>query len=199
MTGVLRLTFQCIDIYSHRCIIRHNNNGRYQIFVGCLHLELGPALAVRIFDIAEPRGEPAASPSGLTLKLHDLFYYYSNDPKSPTYLTNQEYRYHLASSYEHLAPSYKTGFSGNTATFMINDVLALCLLAIFILPSGALSGAVADPLVSQINWLPKFWPSTHFVDLQKRTTARSGINYNPNGSAFVWLQQDEYSGKTFFE
>ena len=81
---------------------------------------------------------------------------------------------------------------------MINDLLLLCFLAIITLPSRALSGAVADPLASQINWLPRFWPSTHFVDLQKRTTP-SGISYNPNGSAFVWLQQDEYSGKTFFE
>ena len=82
---------------------------------------------------------------------------------------------------------------------MINDVLPLCLLAIIILPSRALSGAVADPLASQINWLPRFWPSTHLVDLDKRAASRSGINYNPNGSAFVWLQQDEYAGKTFFE
>jgi hypothetical protein len=81
---------------------------------------------------------------------------------------------------------------------MKNDVLPLCLLATIILPSGALSGAVADPLASQVNRLSRFWPSTHFADLQKRT-ARSSINFNPNGSAFVWLQQDEYSGKTFFE
>jgi hypothetical protein len=81
---------------------------------------------------------------------------------------------------------------------MKNDVLPLCLLAIIILPSGALSSAVADPLPSQINRLSRFWPSTHFANLQKRTT-RSSINFNSNGSAFVWLQQDEYSGKTFFD
>jgi hypothetical protein len=27
----------------------------------------------------------------------------------------------------------------------------------------------------------------------------TGINYNPNGSPFLWLPQDEYSGKTFFD
>ncbi|KAF9015225.1 glycoside hydrolase family 16 protein [Cyathus striatus] len=30
-------------------------------------------------------------------------------------------------------------------------------------------------------------------------TKRSNININPNGSTFLWLPQDEYSGKTFFE
>ena len=83
---------------------------------------------------------------------------------------------------------------------MINNALPLCLLLIItILPSRALPGldAAVDPVVSQIGFLPKFWPSTH-NGLQKRTTP-SGINYNPNGSAFVWLQQDEYSGEKFFE
>jgi len=28
---------------------------------------------------------------------------------------------------------------------------------------------------------------------------RSSINYNPDGTPFLWLPQDEYSGKTFFE
>lgn len=150
--------------------------------------------AVSIFDIAEPRGGPAAS-------LRRNFTTFSITPtlQEPYILHEPGISIPPRLILRTPCPSYKTGFSGNTATFMINDVLALCLLAIFILPSGALSGAVADPLVSQINRLPKFWPSTHFVDLQKGTTARSGINYNPNGSAFVWLQQDEYSGKTFFE
>src|SRR6266545_7313410 len=28
---------------------------------------------------------------------------------------------------------------------------------------------------------------------------RGSINYNPDGSPFLWLPQDEYSGRTFFE
>jgi hypothetical protein len=28
---------------------------------------------------------------------------------------------------------------------------------------------------------------------------RAGINTNPNGSTFLWLSQDVYAGKTFFE
>lgn len=28
---------------------------------------------------------------------------------------------------------------------------------------------------------------------------RSNLNTNPDGSTFLWLPQDEYSGKTFFE
>ena len=27
----------------------------------------------------------------------------------------------------------------------------------------------------------------------------NNFNVNPNGSTFLWLPQDEYSGKTFFE
>lgn len=36
------------------------------------------------------------------------------------------------------------------------------------------------------------------LDLAGRD-ANTGINFNPNGSAFLWLPSDEYSGSTFFE
>jgi hypothetical protein len=40
--------------------------------------------------------------------------------------------------------------------------------------------------------------SNEVPDLAKRD-ANTGINFNPNGSAFLWLPSDEYSGSTFFE
>ena len=33
----------------------------------------------------------------------------------------------------------------------------------------------------------------------RRLEKRSSVNYNPDGSPFLWLPQDEYSGRTFFE
>jgi len=35
--------------------------------------------------------------------------------------------------------------------------------------------------------------------VQRRSTPSSGINFNPNGSAFLWLPEDNYSGETFFD
>ncbi|KIK06982.1 glycoside hydrolase family 16 protein [Laccaria amethystina LaAM-08-1] len=56
--------------------------------------------------------------------------------------------------------------------------------------------AVAVPQAS--SWLPSLsehlWPSRN-LDLASGNT----INYNPNGSSFLWLPQDSYSGKTFFD
>lgn len=40
----------------------------------------------------------------------------------------------------------------------------------------------------------KTWPS-RTISLK----SRSNLNTNPNGSTFLWLPQDEYSGKTFYE
>jgi len=36
-------------------------------------------------------------------------------------------------------------------------------------------------------------------NLLRRSDPSSGINYNPNGSAFLWLPQDTYAGETFFD
>lgn len=43
--------------------------------------------------------------------------------------------------------------------------------------------------------LPRYFRRTN----DNSNTATSGINYNPDGTPFLWLPQDEYSGKTFFE
>lgn len=32
-----------------------------------------------------------------------------------------------------------------------------------------------------------------------RATSGNGINYNPDGSPFLWLPDDVYAGKNFFE
>jgi len=43
--------------------------------------------------------------------------------------------------------------------------------------------------------------SSSYHQLDKRTDLNqlTGINLNPNGTPFLWLPDDEYSGKTFFE
>ncbi|KAF4615089.1 hypothetical protein D9613_003286 [Agrocybe pediades] len=37
------------------------------------------------------------------------------------------------------------------------------------------------------------------TSIEKRAQTLSGVNYNPNGTAFLWLPDVEYSGKTFFD
>ena len=49
---------------------------------------------------------------------------------------------------------------------------------------------------------PLFSSSTPLQALEKRALnlqLESGVNYNPNGTMFLWLPEDEYAGKTFFE
>lgn len=46
--------------------------------------------------------------------------------------------------------------------------------------------------------LPDTW-ANKFESLSTALQKRGSINSNPNGSQFIWLPQDEYSGKTFFE
>jgi len=36
-------------------------------------------------------------------------------------------------------------------------------------------------------------------NIHRRSDTSSGRNYNPNGSAFLWLPQDTYAGETFFK
>lgn len=45
----------------------------------------------------------------------------------------------------------------------------------------------------------RFFPSFSSESVQRRSTPSSGINFNPNGSAFLWLPEDTYAGETFFE
>jgi len=48
-----------------------------------------------------------------------------------------------------------------------------------------------------INALPILSTALRYrrTDLNQLT----GVNLNPNGSAFLWLPEDNYSGQTFFE
>ncbi len=43
------------------------------------------------------------------------------------------------------------------------------------------------------------WPWALRRAQQLDSDTNTGINFNPNGSAFLWLPSDEYSGSTFFE
>jgi len=47
------------------------------------------------------------------------------------------------------------------------------------------------------SWLRPIPSSSTTFD--RRSNNLNGLNYNPNGSAFLWLPDVEYSGKTFFE
>ncbi|KJA15955.1 glycoside hydrolase family 16 protein [Hypholoma sublateritium FD-334 SS-4] len=76
---------------------------------------------------------------------------------------------------------------------MWHNRLSLSLLALKIIPCEALPdllnrAALASP------WL---WASRRSHQLDSATN--TGINFNPNGSAFLWLPSDEYSGSTFFD
>lgn len=73
----------------------------------------------------------------------------------------------------------------------------LFALLTFSLSSAALSSAALPnshktrfKLSSLRNTFPWSNPSKRSGD---------GINLNPNGSTFLWLPQDEYSGESFFE
>lgn len=74
---------------------------------------------------------------------------------------------------------------------------------IHILPLGLriLSFNVASSLA-----LPNFWNFTSFYGQLWPTRSVpaverdvDNINFNPDGSPFLWLLQDEYKGKTFYE
>lgn len=81
---------------------------------------------------------------------------------------------------------------------MLNLPVSLVAFLIFHPPpTGAFPPLQNDPLglrtgLSSI--ADHIWP-TRSIPLEKR----SNLNTNPNGSTFLWLPQDEYSGKTFFE
>lgn len=64
-------------------------------------------------------------------------------------------------------------------------IAVLCHLVLLI---GSHTSAESVPLGTP--WLPS---------IHRRVDPSSGVNYNPNGSAFLWLPQDTYAGKTFLE
>lgn len=71
--------------------------------------------------------------------------------------------------------------------------LSLSLLALKIISCEALP----DLLNRAASASPWPWASRRGQQLDSATN--TGINFNPNGSAFLWLPSDEYSGSTFFE
>lgn len=69
-------------------------------------------------------------------------------------------------------------------------LLSFLLLVLFYIP---LSLALLDSQGKEYGFLPEHYrPSRKFEK-------RDSVNYNPDGSPFLWLPQDEYSGSTFFE
>ncbi|KAJ3510435.1 hypothetical protein NLJ89_g4674 [Agrocybe chaxingu] len=72
------------------------------------------------------------------------------------------------------------------------------ILAIWPLPSHSRPGSEIWKLVSKIStpdWFAQSQPSIQTRELEKR----DGTNYNPDGTPFLWLPEDEYSGKNFFD
>src|SRR5882672_6057245 len=55
-----------------------------------------------------------------------------------------------------------------------------------------------------ISTYPSLTNGFHFIHENHRTgrsdssDPSNGINYNPNGSSFLWLPEDTYAGETFF-
>ncbi|TFK41134.1 glycoside hydrolase family 16 protein [Crucibulum laeve] len=70
-------------------------------------------------------------------------------------------------------------------------MLVIALIASNVCPAVALPNLRTSSLSSLVDQL---WPQR-----LKTFEKRSNINTNPNGSTFLWLPQDEYSGKTFFD
>lgn len=71
--------------------------------------------------------------------------------------------------------------------------LSICLAP---LPARALPDLRLRDTWAAVRSLPRAlvnWPSI------PRRADTSGINFNPNGSAFLWVPEDTYAGKTFFE
>ncbi|KAF9484359.1 glycoside hydrolase family 16 protein [Pholiota conissans] len=74
--------------------------------------------------------------------------------------------------------------------------LYVLLFSINLLSTSALPDLrIRDALASAFDLPRTFWPS-------KRANSdfnSTGINFNPNGSAFLWLPEDTYAGTDFFD
>jgi len=82
----------------------------------------------------------------------------------------------------------------------ISNGILLCTAAVL---TANLSIRNADYLKSLNNHAGRSWSPSHDSHLEalvQRPDAQIGdTNYNTDGSAYIWLPQDEYAGKTFFE
>ncbi|GLB36174.1 putative glycosyl hydrolases family 16 [Lyophyllum shimeji] len=58
---------------------------------------------------------------------------------------------------------------------------------------GLAASAYPANLSIQVDPTPRAWPPLSPI------AKRSNLNTNPDGSTFLWLPQDEYAGKTFFD
>jgi len=76
---------------------------------------------------------------------------------------------------------------------MFTLIPSLCFLLLVSLPTGT----GASPSAWKSSLFPRFVFSPE--GFHRRLDSTSGLNYNPNGSAFLWLPQDTYAGQSFFE
>jgi hypothetical protein len=76
-----------------------------------------------------------------------------------------------------------------TMIFHHLPISLVCLLAFYVLRSSAL-------VPSDITKLPSLFSRDRFTTQEKRTNY---FDTNRNGTAFLWIIQDTYSGKTFFD
>ncbi|CAA7268897.1 unnamed protein product [Cyclocybe aegerita] len=86
---------------------------------------------------------------------------------------------------------------------MLLSILPTYLLALILTirpqPSYSVPGLdiwnVPSSKIITPDWFARNPPSIQYRELEKR----DGTNYNPDGTPFLWLPEDEYSGKNFFD
>jgi hypothetical protein len=79
------------------------------------------------------------------------------------------------------------------------NVLPFCILLLTVrfFPCAALPSLNIRETLSGFNTIRRSWlPRSNPPILAGQV---AGVNYNPNGSAFLWLPSDDYSGPNFFE
>jgi hypothetical protein len=77
-----------------------------------------------------------------------------------------------------------------SSTFFRYVLYCILLLTVRVIPSATLPNLNIREKLSSVTSIPR---SSNLA------AQVAGVNYNPNGSAFLWLPQDDYSGSTFFE
>ncbi|PPQ67675.1 hypothetical protein CVT25_012703 [Psilocybe cyanescens] len=83
--------------------------------------------------------------------------------------------------------------------FMKHKIITSCLFAFSVstIPTSALPDlGIRTKLEQNLGLQTSSW--RRFLDFEKRDDS-TGINHNPDGTPFLWLPQDTYAGKTFFD
>jgi len=71
--------------------------------------------------------------------------------------------------------------------------LSLCVLSFNVASSLALPNFWN---INSASFRSRLWPVRSVAEVKRNI---ENLNFNPDGSPFLWLPQDEYKGKTFYE